>query len=607
MKARLVFFTLTSVASLTFSISFPNSEDALVAYFNFGYLNIAALTGVAAIVICLGEGQRFLTWVKRRETQALILVCAIATLFLFTREGGGFKIAFDEQVLTTVSKSLHQTHVPAISESPLFGFSRFERMGKRPLLFPFLLSLTHDLFGYRSSNGFYLNAFLTFGFLILLSGIVKRVSSLRHAYIAIILCCFTPLIAQNASGAGFEVLNLCSLLLVAWFGMDFWRVANSDTLGKLVFAGALASQVRYESVLVILPISVMIMAFWIRKKEIILLWKACCVPIFFIPMVWQQRMVAENPEAFQYGAGNVAPFSTDHISNNLEAAFQFLFIPSNTYAGSPFIGFLGTTGLLVILAVSFTRGKATYANNPDRAGLLFMLLYLIPLLAIHAVFFYGQYNDPIVSRLSLPLLTLFIITGALLIGSVYQKNKTAKYLSLAFLVCTGLYASKQYGNPGYRDSNSLQARAEWAIDFANQLPLGKYLFISTMPLVFEVENLSSIHTSRVRGDLARLKKQVEFKTYSDIFVLENFQLDQIDGKLIASHLPANNLGKAVALEPLAEKSFAIYNFTRISRITDIDLSATSSDDALNPARAPNSTQFKTPSREELLYWHEWLY
>lgn len=609
MKARLALFIVISIAALTFSLSYPDTESALIAYFNLGYANIAVLTALAAYALTKGESQSFKTWICQRETHILILGCLVATIYLFTREGGGFKIAFDEQVLTTVSKSLHQTHIPAVSESPLFGYSRFERLGKRPILFPFLLSLVHDGFGYRSSNGFYLNGVLTFCFLLLLSGIIRRIAAARHAYISIVLCCFTPLIAQNASGAGFEMLNLCCLFLVAWFAMDFWSRPTADTFGKLAFAGALASQVRYESVLVILPIAALALTVWLREKRISLPWIACSIPLFFIPLVWQQRVVSASPEAFQYAVENSSPFSLDHLSKNLEAAFQFLFIPSNLYPGSPFIGFIGICATLVLLAVSFTRKKALYTNQPDRVALLFMLLYLFPLLGVHAVFFYGQYNDPIVSRLSLPLLVFFIVVGSLMAGGLYKKRKATRYLCIAFLVTTGLYSSKQYGNPGYHDPNSLQERAEWAIEFANQLPSGEYLFVSTMPLVFEVENLNSIHSARIRMDLARLQKQLEFKTYRDIFVVENFRLDRSEGKLVASHLPQNHLGAAVKLEPLAEASFAVYNFSRISRVTKIDLTQAGSLNEIKPDETDpsNSTQFKTPSPEDVLYWHEWLY
>lgn len=608
MKIRLLIFALVSVGALAFSVTIPSLESVRIAYFNFAYLNIALLTALATLVLLQHEKNRFTSWIRNRDTQVLLLTCLLATAFLYTREGGGFKIAFDEQVITTVSKSLHETHVPAISESPLIGFSRLEHLGKRPLLFPFILSLVHDTLGYRSSNGFYLNAALTFLFLVLLTAIIVKVSSRRNAYIAIILCCFTPLIAQNSSGAGFELLNLCCILLVACFTMDFWSKPNARTAGKLAFAGALASQVRYESVIIVIPIAITLIAMWVRKKKIILPWNACLIPIFFIPMVWQQRAVSETPESFQYSIENNSLFSLDHLALNLDGAFRFFFIPSNLYAGSPFIGFLGLAGLLLFAGLSLTRTKEVYANKPERVAPLFLLFYLIPVTTLHSFFYFGQYDNPIVSRLSLPLLTAFIITGALLIGFVYRKNKTARYICIGFMISAGLYASKQYANPKYRDTNYIHARSEWALDFAHQLPAGKYLFISTMPLVFEIENLNAIHSVRARADLKKLKRQIEFKTYREIFVIENFQLDYLNGELAASHLPRNHLGNAVKLELLSEASFALYNFSRISRIDDINLDEENifGDELVPLKNRANGTQFKTPSPEEIIFWRESL-
>lgn len=607
MFARLFLFAFVTIASLVFSIFFLDEEQALVAYIDLGYINIAILAALASFYILRGNVHRAISWARDVKNAGIIVACILASTYLFTREGPGFKIAFDEQVLTNVSMNLHEHHVPVISESPLIGYSRYELLDKRPLLFPFVLSLTHDIIGYRSSNGFYVNGLLTLFMLLALAILMKRVASRRVAYISIILAACMPLIGQSSSGSGFEILNLCCILIVVWLGLEYWKNPTNAAIARLAFAGVLAAQVRYESVLIAIPIAALIIVKSINEKKVRMPWILCSVPLFFIPLVWQQRAVAANPERYQYTVDNEQLFSIDHLAPNLDSAFRFFFIPSNLYAGSPFIGFVGAAGILAIAAFTLTRKKEIYSNNPSRVALLFFSLYLIPLALLLSVFYFGQFDNPIVSRLALPLILAFIIAGSILLGSIQKLNNAARVASYAFILATILYASKLYANPRYKDTNFLHARIEWILDFSNKLPEGEYLFISTMPPVFEIEKMNALHMSRARKSLEKLAKQQEFKTYRDIFVIQNFMLETVDDKLTALPLPHNDLGPAVKLETLSEASFALYNFSRISRVVDINL-------ALDVEEVPveqnsnvvNSTQFKSPNEEETKTWRKAL-
>lgn len=608
MIARIFTFAFASIGSLVFALFAFDAETAENAFVTLGYGHIAVLSGASAFVILNGKNSSIVDWARVPQNRLLALACAAAALFLYTREGGNFKVAFDEHVLTNVSMNLHERHLPVISESPLIDYSRIELIDKRPLLFPFLLSLVHDATGYRSSNGFYLNLVLTALFLLLFALVVERLASRRAAYLAIALAACTPLLAHSASGSGFEILNLCCLMLTLWLGMEYWENPGASELARLAFASVLASHVRYESILVAIPIGAFALGAWIRTKRLEIPWSVCTVPLFFIPLVWQQRAVAESPGRFQYEVAGDKLFSLDHLSENLDSAFRFFFIPDNLYAGSPFIGFVGAAGLLGLLAFSLTRRKKLYGQKPARVAAAIFSLYLLALTSMLATFYYGKFDNVILSRLALPIVVTFIIGGTFLLAKAQRGGLPARLASYLFIACTALFAAKQYANPLYNETNALQTRIDWALDFADGLPPGKHLFISTMPVVFEIQQLNTIHTSRAKASLDKLEQQMALKTYREIFVVQNFMLESVDGELVAAPLPHNDLGPAVQLEMVSEVSFAPYNFSRISRIAAIDLTQStlpesSSSEKKSPIR---STQFKTPSPSELEMWHKAL-
>src|SRR6185436_13954345 len=94
---------------------------------------------------------------------ALILACG---LVLLVHEKYGFKILMDEVMLLGTSMGMHfDKHplVPVRGHDLQGAFQLIDgQLDKRPLFQPFLVSLLHDLTGYRPENVFALNTALTF-------------------------------------------------------------------------------------------------------------------------------------------------------------------------------------------------------------------------------------------------------------------------------------------------------------------------------------------------------------------------------------------------------------------------------------------------------------
>src|SRR3954466_7819233 len=109
---------------------------------------------------------RALRW--RTVDWVSVAVVVVGAVILLAHEDFGFKIVMDEIMLLGTSMGMH---FDKAALTPLRGndiqgaFMIVEGIvDKRPLFFPFLLSLVHDLTGYRPANAFVLNATLTFVF-----------------------------------------------------------------------------------------------------------------------------------------------------------------------------------------------------------------------------------------------------------------------------------------------------------------------------------------------------------------------------------------------------------------------------------------------------------
>ena len=75
----------------------------------------------------------------------------------------------------------------------------------------------------------------------------------RHGGRLVGLCCLAglPLLAINATGGGFEILNLCMIALTMLAAISYLERNDAVPLNFLLMSGILLAQTRYESVLLL--------------------------------------------------------------------------------------------------------------------------------------------------------------------------------------------------------------------------------------------------------------------------------------------------------------------------------------------------------------------
>ncbi len=581
-RFRILLLALISTASIYFGFLATNPEKQELLFRNYGYWNILILLTSFISLLCIGNGKALLKWIQNRESIALISSCFIAAAFLYTREGGGFKITFDEHLLSSVAQSMSSVHEPIIRESSLVNTAWFQVIDKRPLLFPLILSLVHNIFGYNVANAFYLNFVLTALFLGLLYSILKLIANRTAARYGIAIACFMPLIEQNSSGGGFEMLNLCGILISTLLTIEYWKSPSATRLSKLVLSLALLSHIRYESVLLALPFAILVGLSWIRDKRIILPLPVILVPLSYIPLAWQFNFVKTQPEYWQYSLDGDRSFDLSYFFTNIRHAFNFLFIPNNLHAGSPIIGILGVSSLITLITFSLTRRKAFYSGRPARIVAIVAGIGLLLQTLLVMCFTFGQLDNPMVSRLGLPLILLLIASGAIMLGIFHQTNKYGRAVSLVITIGAALFAFKSYASPGYTNSNILLKSIDATISFAKSQPPGNYLFISTIsrPLELEKYNNISVNTARLR--LPNIKRHMELKTYDRVFVVQFGNYIDNGNGIEKQILKKTELGPKVELAPLLERSLYPMSFIRISEISGFDLDRTDEEDDSKP-------------------------
>ena len=218
-------------------------------------------------------------------------------------EDYGYKILMDEYNLTSTSLNMH---VDKSAYTPTRGRiiqGEYEfidgYIDKRPFLYPFLVSIIHDISGYRMSNPFILNSVLCFilFFVIYLGGF--HLGGKRGGVLAILLLAGLPLVGQNATGAGFELLNFLLLALTVFLSLSLTARPGLDKETLLVLSAILLANVRYESILFILPV-ILLIAF--RSKADSRLgpgWITMWAPWLLLPLLLQNRWFRSRADLWE--------------------------------------------------------------------------------------------------------------------------------------------------------------------------------------------------------------------------------------------------------------------------------------------------------------------
>ncbi len=575
-----------------------------------------------------------------------ILTIIGCSIFLFLHEPFGFKIVMDELILLGTSMMMHfegVALVPGAAHEITGSFRLLDGyLDKRPFFHPFLLSLLHDIIGYRPENSFILNILLTPILLSLTYLFGRKISDQNSGILGVLLITGIPLLSQNATGGGFEILNLVMILSCMIFGLRYLEKLDDDSLTTFCFAGILLAQTRYESVLYILSVTIVVLLGWAKAKRVILSWPAAISPILLLNYPLQRNAVKNNELFWQLPDGVQNPFSLDFFPDQIVHAYNYFFQIGQSQSNSLLVSILGITALIIFLIYSYStiiipfysklKSEAKTLHSDDgydnsRNAPLILLLFLkisILLFILLMCYHWGELDDPVVSRISLPMMlmsifttiycikkypkiilplsiilfggisvlhlisinafeslqldrssiNLFLILLTISIGLLYlNRTQTDPLpwligLTIVFILfcTTPIVANHRYAQ-GYTPAKQVTIMR----NFFKKYPQRDIYFSSKSGLPAITHQISSAPIKKILLYPNTISKHLVHKNFSGIFVFQLVDVDPDTGELVV--VDDYKLSPEIHYETVYEQRLVPLQLARIIQITSIDLSA----------------------------------
>lgn len=530
----------------------------------------------------------------------------VAGLFLISREPAEFKIVMDEPMLMAISQGMHvhrSTTIPARSYT-IAGVKEYwgGYQDKRPLLFPFLLSLVHDIAGYHAENVFWLNKVLIFALLLLAWQLGQRLDTQFGGEMMMLWLCGWPILAQNACGGGFEIFNLLLVLLFCAAVWQFLARSDYDTEAFLLYSCLLLAHTRYESVIYLLVFAGIWLTRSITNRRWSLSWFAAIAPLLLVPVLWQRSVFLSSAggSAWEFRSGENHAFGIDFIASNLEHARRFLVVPNAELAGSAFFGVLGMLALAV-LVICIIRAISLKSPMDLKLKTMFwavggVLLSFGVLLSYH----WGQLDDPVATRLVLPLVGVMGLAICAIRPLLLPTVHMGRLILTIFALWIAGYALPVMNQHRYSQNNIHMAIFRWAHEEIARTGAKSPLIISYHERLWSVYGIQAMSLADAALRLPQIELHRSVRTFDDVFLIQHM-IDDFSTRQ-KTPLGGSRFVDGVELETVVERSFYPFNLIRISRIKAIDL-----DRAEKDKLTPEPFEvFRTVSPADMKAWRDLL-
>ena len=538
-----------------------------------GYYYIAALFAIAVHYALRVVRRREAVWRGWLRAPGWAGAAILAgSLVLVWMDPYRHKVLFDEYVLQGTAFHLHATkEVGTVVRAydvqgtwlPIDTF-----LDKRPYFFAFLLSLLHDLTGFRVENVHVLNTLLAPVALGLFYRVARMLMPRAPALLALGLVATLPLTAQQVTGAGMELHNLVMLLGVTAAAALYLRAPDDDRLSLLVAATVLLAQSRYEAVLFVFPVAAAIAFGWWRAGRVILPWPAVVAPLLLVPYAWHNRIVAETPLLWQLGDGQSSRFSVGYLAGNLEGAWRFLSDRSGTLPNSWYLSALGIAGAAFTVFQVVRAGRLRPRGwTPAAVALGVLAAGVFGNVAILMFYYWARFDDVMASRFALPLCVLLaLLAGRAVAAAEIRWRPATVWAGAGLAVWFAGWGVPATARRLYTEQNLVMQEVAWEYaELRKRDP--SLLFVtnkSTIPFVlWRIPTVINRH-ALLRGP--QIAYHLGEGTFREVVVAQALRPTSADGNFGVA--PEDRLPPGFVLETIAERRFGA-RMSRLSRLVEI--------------------------------------
>jgi hypothetical protein len=455
----------------------------------------------------------------------------ILSIFWLVHEPWIDRVLYDEYVYKGIAYMMHTNREalnPARAHLIDGNLRIFDSIpDKRSYLFPYFVSLIHDLTGLRAKNVFYFN--YAVGIFILPTAFItiKQFFCTKTALISTLFLFSFGLIPVHANSSGYEILNL--LFIQLWLLFAFLTAKHSDYKLFDVFCiiSISVALIRNESVFYLLGTFLIVIVKSTRGHIINLTWPVILSSVSLsIPVV--ANLNFNTIDGLRENVLGQNFFSLEYFTKNFISSVYFLFNVSPIRPNSPALALAGVIGI-IFYAVKYVKTQLlghlmeVSATVISIFGCCLALSYILFMCS-----FWGDWNDPMVSRFSIPIHYGFTVFFAWFVNEMLKtKYKEVAYLfSLTSVVLIMVVNYPKKVNNIYTRSFQVGQEMEYVKKFLANRDTTKKLFLVTNGVSgFIPDGIPCTWITGFGLQSWRVQALIDNAFYDDLIIADRFTFD----------------------------------------------------------------------------------
>lgn len=467
-----------------------------------------------------------------------------------------FRVLADETNMIGSSLSLFMQRLYRNVTEGYFYYDQFHPittvMDKRPGLYPFLMYLLHCLFGYNAYHGFVVNFFASAASIAMMIRIGLKAGGRAFAAFATLGLIATPIFLLGAASSGFEVLNQLLLLVTFWQLWRFLEEPSVPRLELLLLSGLLAAQVRYESILVLLPIGVAALYRFRSLFETKMVYTIALIPLLVVPLNWQKALTSALNDG---DSKSTVIFGVQHLTKNAQFFCEYLFDPKGkSYPMAPGFSIAAALGLAMLGWDLYKRKNAQKRLLTALAGGVLVLIIMVQL-----SYYLGDPRQAAAQRIGITYSGAIAALGALAFCRLAEVKRLGGLAwGLAVALTVNGFARAAANDQG--KSLLLYREYKTTLAFVEKFSRVGTLVVADRPGMFAVHRYGAISDEKLAKNADDIKSGMKRKLYTNVLMEQKIYYSEKEP-------PKPPMPKEFVGETLFEYQNDSRYFVRISKLS----------------------------------------
>ena len=414
MTRRITILICITAITLCIGILWPG-KWLVRSFHHTGFYFITISVFLWLVVFVKSIYGKIIPFFKKHYSGFILSLVMIGLVFIMSPPY--FKILADESNLIGTSMSMHHNKTTSFPHQGLnLDFEKFKPatiVNKRPILFPFVVSIFHSVLGYSPYNGFIVNFICGTLILFLFYVFIYRFYPHYLAILSILIFAANPIFSIWITSSGFEGLNLLFILIFLIAYHNFLLTKDAPAAELLFLSFILLIQCRYESL--IFGIVLLTLIPHLLRKDMIRKYSffTYSAPLLIIPIMWQRRLFLSVIEPVRMSLGLIETsgqgFNLHSLGTNASKNIYVFSGVDPNYGFILIISILSIVGAYLLIKDCILKSSemTSDARHIVFTGVvMFVLLFLI-----YSSYQWGNFRLPISNRLAIVFLPFFVFAS----------------------------------------------------------------------------------------------------------------------------------------------------------------------------------------------------